>query len=662
MRFSYLLVLMLFVQSIEVYGSFDQTVRNDQRQALQISEAIPQASTIIINNDTTWYGGVTINATDNVIVSNCTLTIVKGDLTVYGNLTVVNATIQLDRGPYPHGMRFIRFHGGANLTVQKATFSGFGGYPGYDVMDFRDWSRAVINDSTMGVFIISFGGNSAGNIYNTKIQFELSASGFARVNAINVSGGGLIYAAGSARLNVYGMSVQWSWIYGSTKVNLTNSAVDWLHAYGHAEVNLYNTTVLHFFDVYPYSPVINAYGSSIGTLRMRWLGYDVREVRGSVYLINSHVGWMMQHYVFNGSVILNETGAYGDYWQAIHLTNTTVDVNWRPLVVSVNNTEATIRDVDVSWLILYDNSEVNLRNVNMERVYAFDYSKASLRYTRVTDNLFLLPGKPKLHVLHSTICRLGMRAHPREARNLQGKTHIVNSHISYMYQFYIFNGTVTMDETGIKGNYRQAHHLVNTKVDTMLPSMIVAVGDTQAHIRNVHNIWSIFLYDNSKIWLHNSSFLYLLYMYGQGGIVWGYESDTSVYGWVIGNITINAEKQARTTLKMKTALEWVRFNITNLSSPGLVPNGTASIGTYVKIIITATKNYTAQITIHYNQKEIQRNHIHEATLKIHYWNGTNWTPCQTTGVNTAENYVWANITHFTTYTAIGIIMEPSGHS
>jgi hypothetical protein len=510
LKSAFLLIALIFFSRLVVnYGLLRQVNNVGYRQSPITNGALSTFGTVIIKNDTTWYGDFIINETDSVIIANSTLTIVEGGVVCYGNLTVRNATINVERGTWAY-TDFI-FYGNSNLVSKEATLKSDN-----DIW-FRDSSNAIINDSTIDIFIIEFWDNSIGKIYNTTIAYGIKANGFSRVDAFNIitlnptpetsPRWGSVGASESAQLNVYNMSVSWSWIYHSSRVNLSNVRIDWVHVEGAPVVNVFNTTVYEVLDVFPRRPVVNVYRSVVVRLRMRWDGYDVREVNGEVYLSNSYVEWMSQYLRFHGQVTMNETGVYGEYWQAVHLTNATVDVI-RPVAVCINETESKIISVDLAWLYLYNKSRVWLWNATYERLYLYSY---------------------------------------------------------------------------------------------------------------------------------------------QGFLVGNYTTK-SLWGRVIGNMTIDATQQANTTLEMKTQ-GWVTFTISEAESPGNPPSGMISTGTYVNI--TASGNFTAMAKIHYSDRELGLRRINEETLKIYHWNGTEWLPSQITGVNTAENYVWANLTHFTIYTAIG---------
>jgi len=58
----------------------------------------------------------------------------------------------------------------------------------------------------------------------------------------------------------------------------------------------------------------------------------------------------------------------------------------------------------------------------------------------------------------------------------------------------------------------------------------------------------------------------------------------------------------------------------------------------------------AVIKVYYSEEEIPRG-VNESSLRLFYWNDTiqGWEPVVVCGINTEENYVWAQVSHFSTY-------------
>ncbi len=61
------------------------------------------------------------------------------------------------------------------------------------------------------------------------------------------------------------------------------------------------------------------------------------------------------------------------------------------------------------------------------------------------------------------------------------------------------------------------------------------------------------------------------------------------------------------------------------------------------------------IKVYYNDAQVSALGLDESSLTLHYYNETTgeWSVLENSGVNTAENYVWANMTHFSLYGVFG---------
>lgn len=95
----------------------------------------------------------------------------------------------------------------------------------------------------------------------------------------------------------------------------------------------------------------------------------------------------------------------------------------------------------------------------------------------------------------------------------------------------------------------------------------------------------------------------------------------------------------------------VTFNSTNPKPRNM---SVRELGKYVSInVSTELENNLSHaiIKINYTDEELNNSGLVEESLRIYYYNGTDWTAYDPPdgGVNTAENYVWANVTHFSDF-------------
>ena len=81
------------------------------------------------------------------------------------------------------------------------------------------------------------------------------------------------------------------------------------------------------------------------------------------------------------------------------------------------------------------------------------------------------------------------------------------------------------------------------------------------------------------------------------------------------------------------------------ANPGTGFSG--DIGKYIDVHLDSGSGATElEIRLHYTDADISGKD--ESTLKMYWWNGTNWSPCSDTGVNTSLNYIWAKISSTST--------------
>lgn len=135
---------------------------------------------------------------------------------------------------------------------------------------------------------------------------------------------------------------------------------------------------------------------------------------------------------------------------------------------------------------------------------------------------------------------------------------------------------------------------------------------------------------------------------------------------------INAS-EASTTIELASSQNASGgINLILTSTPLDIPSlSVPSLDKYLRIeasdTITDNLSYVL-IRLYYTDEEVSASGIEEGTLGFYWWNTTSstWeklTPAMDwvygAGVDTMENYVWANVTHFSDYSAGGLRMAPS---
>lgn len=137
--------------------------------------------------------------------------------------------------------------------------------------------------------------------------------------------------------------------------------------------------------------------------------------------------------------------------------------------------------------------------------------------------------------------------------------------------------------------------------------------------------------------------------------------------------TIIDASEASTTLELVSSQNASgTINLILTSTPIDIPSlSVPSLNKYLKIeaseSITNNLSYVI-IKLYYTDEEVSASGIEEGSLGFYWWNNTSniWEKLTTdmnwvygTGVDTIENYVWVNATHFSDYGVAGLRMPPS---
>jgi hypothetical protein len=136
--------------------------------------------------------------------------------------------------------------------------------------------------------------------------------------------------------------------------------------------------------------------------------------------------------------------------------------------------------------------------------------------------------------------------------------------------------------------------------------------------------------------------------------------------------TMNVATLINMTQTMNTTLEIVtNQNISDavasmsiyIENPETTNFGVISLNKYVEVVVSPEVNNSlswAIIKVYYTDAEVSNAGIDESTLRLYYFDGLSWIPFNppTGGVNTVDNYVWANTTHFSIFGIYGNAPTP----
>lgn len=110
-------------------------------------------------------------------------------------------------------------------------------------------------------------------------------------------------------------------------------------------------------------------------------------------------------------------------------------------------------------------------------------------------------------------------------------------------------------------------------------------------------------------------------------------------------ITLDAVETASTMVIISNISDSVVIKIERATDAPPPPSGLQTVQNSVLIDTSKMVTTIAVIRISYDPVELSAKGIAESSLTLHYWDGTAWVPVES-HVNVEEQYVWADIDHF----------------
>lgn len=123
-------------------------------------------------------------------------------------------------------------------------------------------------------------------------------------------------------------------------------------------------------------------------------------------------------------------------------------------------------------------------------------------------------------------------------------------------------------------------------------------------------------------------------------------------------VTIDAVETASTMVIISNISDSAVIKIERATDAPPPPGGLQSIGNSVLIDTSKMVTTIAVIRISYDPAELSAKGIAESSLTIHYWDGAAWLPVES-HVNVEEQYVWADIDHFSYWTLMSETTPPA---
>jgi len=110
-------------------------------------------------------------------------------------------------------------------------------------------------------------------------------------------------------------------------------------------------------------------------------------------------------------------------------------------------------------------------------------------------------------------------------------------------------------------------------------------------------------------------------------------------------ITIDATETANAMVVIGNISDSCIIKIENTTEAPPPPSGLQTVGNSILIDTSKMVTTTAELRISYDTAELSAKGIVESSLTLHYWDGSAWVPVES-HVNAEEQYVWAEIDHF----------------
>jgi len=123
-------------------------------------------------------------------------------------------------------------------------------------------------------------------------------------------------------------------------------------------------------------------------------------------------------------------------------------------------------------------------------------------------------------------------------------------------------------------------------------------------------------------------------------------------------VTIDAVETASTMVIISNISDSCVIKIETATDVPPTPGGLQTTGNSIRIDTSKMVTTIAVIRISYNPAELSAKGIAESSLTLHYWDGTAWVPVES-HVNVEEQYVWADIDHFSYWALMSETVPPA---
>lgn len=613
-KYTILLIVVLLFQ-FSISSSKDVAIPYSQKQnILSESSNVKSSSLLVINESQTWHGDFVINETDVVLIEDCEFTVEDGEIVVNGNLTINNSTLRIHRNT---SFKYIRVYG--NFTLSRSIILGRCIIYSYqDSITKIDSSKIVVivwNHGTVYInnsdFVQGTGWGGPIIIRNsTGMALETYLSAFTHLMLAN------------SNISSYGFYIGDNPPTPLTTLQFPSEYINRLE-YSYAEWNLNITISSCYVD--RWTVAISAYDPiqlTIENSTLDWLYLTPFNAPEQNYDLTLKAGFLQCKNIFvDGN--LNVT-----------VVNTTVN-NWS---FDVRHGTFRFTDSDFSSMCFFDSS-VTIINSTMAYLATRSFS-GNLTVSNVTTNALLLGIEKSMNF---------------------ALTEGYQNFLNFYNEEQGFNVTVidtTVNHWGLEIGANATVNIHNTTM-TAMHGMDPSSLFTGLHIGQ-----------NSTVFVYNSSFVGA--RCGQSASLTFTDStvdtltcyndvNVTAINSTIGTLItdpvtvtlISSRIISEILLSLQLPGDSLSASILE-QSPLPLPQGIVDIGKCLHIKTSFEDTFDAQVIIYYDQVDVYQAGAREQDLKMYCLeeDSTEWQTCLVQGVNAVENYVWANVTHFS-YFVIG---------
>jgi len=567
---------------------------------------------LVINESLTWYGDFVVNETDNVLIENCDFTVDGGLIYVYGTLFVDNSTVWMRHVSLK--FKYIYVYG--NFTLSKSKILGS------NIVKCEENSSFFMLDS-FSPSTRCYATRSNVRLKNATSALFYACSANVTLEHSNCSSVLFLFdpyskfLGGDSNIGTVTLFLQYT-----GDLTLRPGFVGLLTIYyppNSANFTLVNTFVDNYY-IYCQNFEGKFVNCIIETLDF-WLAPDWS---GNLTLTSSYITYLDLSGCTPHRLVIENSTVYE--WR--------IDIGWNASVQFLDSDNICLdvmqyADVfainsNVSYLCIYEDfsGTVSTRNATID--------SANIRFMDSSINLTLKEGYYQLFNLYI----------PEQKGNLT----LIDSAVKHWWLEAWSNATLNIFNST----------LTKPIAERWCPYNLVVGNNASCFVCN-SNVGVIYCSGYQEL-LPNLTLVNcmvdILYAY-QGANVTAVNSTINML--ITDPISVKLVN-SKILLELDFSFEMtyedaITSTFLEEFSPPL-PENVQRFSQYVNIT-TAYDDYF-QVRIHYNETELEEAGTSENDLQMYFLGESNiWQLCSIQGVNIRENYVWANVTHFS-YFVLGV--------